>query len=356
MNRKGILFLPLSYNADSMRNIINIVFCDEYCMASGLPLVDKITFLATTEFDSQIDYEGQKITGNEFCQKIRMEIGNDCVEIRQRVVISYAKDIPKVIMDGVREVGKENIIIDLTCGKKDITGSLYTTASIGQIHNMIYVDVPRINGVFPKLERNDYEGIKDKFRMTRYESLDEIENLASLNEMDFIFYKKNIQEIKQAIDSPKIESYCSQIGHVVEEYFSGNEDNYRNAIRTLGLISEEVVSSLGSELYEEFSDLGLKKYNAKRSLDTIRELEEIYQRKETPAETRKKMDPIFSKMPAIFEVFEMIRIYRNRASHYDEFNYKKEEVKLLIDMMLLLFSSMMENGLAERIWADEQYD
>lgn len=353
MRRKGILFIPLSYNADSMRNIINIVFCDEYCKSSDLPFVDKITFLSTSGFDSPILYQGEKLTGYEFCQKISSEIGNDCSETRQRIIVSYAKDIPLVIMDGVREVGKENIIIDLTCGKKDITGSLYTTASISQIHNMIYIEVPRIDGYFPKLERDNYQEIKDKFHMTRYESLNEIENLASLNGMDFIFYKKNIQEIKQNINSPKIESYCSQIEHVVEEYFSNNKDNYRNAIRTMGLISEEIVNSLGFELYNEFSDLVPNKYNAKRSLDTIRELEDIYLRKETPKEIRERMDSIFSKMPAIFEMVEILRIYRNRASHYDNFVYAKEEVKLLIDMLLLIFNDLIDVGLATKLWEQE---
>ena len=65
MDRKGILFIPLSYNADSMKNIINIVFCNQYCKANKLPYVDKINFLATTEFTSDIMYQGKRITGND---------------------------------------------------------------------------------------------------------------------------------------------------------------------------------------------------------------------------------------------------------------------------------------------------
>ena len=42
MDRKGILFIPLSYNADSMKNIINIVFCNQYCSDNKLPYVEKI--------------------------------------------------------------------------------------------------------------------------------------------------------------------------------------------------------------------------------------------------------------------------------------------------------------------------
>ena len=316
-----------------------------------MPYVDKINFLATTEFDSELMYQGNKITGNEFCQLIIREIGGDCVEIRQRVVSSYAKEIPKVIMDGVKEVGKENIIIDLTCGKKDITGSLYTTASIGQISNMIYVEVPRIDGGFPVFDRNNYEYMNGKFTVTRYESLNEIEKIASMNGMDFIFYKKNIQELRQSISSLKIESFCTQLEYVVEEYFSGTEANYRNAIRTLGLINEEIINSIPVESF--FEKLGLKDCDSKKRLNMVAKLESIYQQKEITDEKRQLLDPLFSKIPTAYELFETIRIYRNRASHYMGYEYKREEVKLLMDMLMLVFNGWIDSGMASTIWADK---
>ena len=354
MIRKGILFIPLSYNADSTKNIINIVFCDEFCNKHSLPYVDKITFLATTEFDSDILYQNSKISGTDFCQSIRKTIGDDCVEIRQRVITSYAHDVPVVIMDGVKEVGKENVIIDLTCGKKDITGSLYTTASIGQIRNMIYVDVPRINGCFPVLDRCNYEEIEQTIKLTRYESLEEIEKIASMNGMDFIYYKKNIQEIRQACDSTKIESFCTQIEHVVEEYFSGNDINYRNAIRTIGLVGEDVIGPLSNELYYKYNkDLKLTEYNHKRGLNTIAELEKIYQEKGTPDAKKTMLEPLFSKLPSIYEMFEIIRIYRNIASHYSSYKNKREEVKLLLDIIIMLLNGLIESEFANSIWEDK---
>ena len=353
MDRKGILFIPLSYNADSMKNIINIVFCNQYCIDNQLPYVDKINFLATVDFASDIMYQGKKITGNDFCQLIRQELGADCVEIRQRIVSSYAKDIPRVIMDGVREVGKENIIIDLTCGKKDITGSLYMTASIGNISNMIYVEVFRVNDRFPVFDRNDYDDMLGNFNVMRYESLDEVEKIASLNGMDFIFYKKNIQEIRQSISSLKIKLFCVQLDYVVEEYFSGNESNYRNAIRTLGLINEEVINSIMVELHRSCAELKSKEYNPKKSLNTLAELAKGYPKKYIQDKERQLPDLLFSKLPTVYELFETVRIYRNRASHYLEYQYKREEVKLLIDMIILMFNGLIESGIANQIWVDE---
>ena len=354
--RKGILYIPLSYNADSMTNIINILFCNECCKKFKLPFVDKITFLSVKEeFTQIINYKGEDIVANDFCQKIKMILGEDCVEIRQRVISEYAKDIPKVIMDGVREVGRENIIIDLTCGKKDITGSLYTTASICQIKNMVYIQVPRIDKEFPSLDRNNYPDMENKFTLQRFESLDDIKNLASLNEMDFIYYKKSVQEILQAVNSPKIESYCTQINHIIEEYFSENPDNYRNAIREIGLINEELTNSIGARLYELFSDIGIKKYNEKRSLDTIREIEAKYQEKnleKNDPDTYNALNEKLKESPALFEMLEMLRIYRNRASHYRDHEFSREDVRMLLDILLRIFDAMISVGLAADIWGE----
>ena len=353
MDRKGILFIPLSYNADSIKNIINVVFSNQYCSEKKLPYVDKISFLRTIEFNSDMIYGGKTITINDFYQKIKEEVGSDCVEIRERVVFNYAQDIPNVIMDGVKEVGKNNIIIDLTCGKKDITGSLYMAASIVQITNMIYVEVFRNNAGFPILNRNYYEDMKNNFNMIRYESLKEIENIASLNGMDFIYYKKNIQEIRQAIKSLKMELFCNHLEHVVDEYFSGSEDNYRNAIRTLGLINEEVLNSIKTELLLFYKELKIKETDSRKSLNLVASLEKIYQNKDTPSSQKKILAPFFSSVPIAYEIFETIRIYRNIASHNFGYNYKREEVKLLIDMVMLVFNGLIENGMASKIWGDE---
>ena len=347
--RKGILFIPISYNADSMQNIINILFCDELCREKNLPLVDKITFLVTADFSSTIVFRKEEIPVSAFLDHIRNELKGDCVEIRQRMISNYAKDIPRVIMDGIKEAGKDAIIIDLTCGKKDITGSLYTTASISQIRNMVYIDVPRFNGVFPEFTR-DYASMKGKFTLTRYESMDEIENLASLNEMGFIYYKKNIQEIRPAIPDSKVELYCDQIERAVEKYFSEKDSGYRDAIRELGLINEELMPALGKALHEKYAYLGLKPFKPERSMDTIRELEGRFLAKGTKPEELQALREVFDRNPAIFEMLEILRIYRNRSSHDGGFLYKKEDVKLLIDILMLIFGSLMETGLADDIW------
>ena len=345
--------MPLSTNADSMMNILNIIFCRECSEKYNLPAVNKITLLDSSAQSSEIMLNGEMVDEWQLLAAIRDMLGDSCIEIRHSIITSYAKDIPRVIMSGVKEVGKENIIIDLTCGKKDITGSLYTTASIGQIEHMIYVEVPRIKGVFPKFDRNDYETMRDRFSLIKYESLDEIENLASLNEMDFIFYKKNVDELRSGIGAQKMESYCSQLDHIIEEYFSGISDNYRNAIRELGLISEELTDSLAEYLLNEYEDIASElKTSPRKTLVTVRLFEEKYQNKNTEKEIRERLDPLFAQIPNLFELLESFRLYRNKASHYRSHIFSREEVKLLLDMMLLVFDKIINNGIAGTIWKE----
>ena len=351
--RKGILFIPISYNADSMQNIINILFCDELCKIENLPMVDKITFLTTLDGDSKIVFHKEEIQINSFLEHIRKELKGICVEIRQRTISNYAKDIPVVIMDGIKEVGKDSIIIDLTCGKKDITGSLYTTASISRISNMVYIDVPRLNGAFPEFTR-DYKSMEGKFTITRFESMDEIENLASLNEMGFIYYKKNIQEIRQSIPGVKMETYCGQLERAVEKYFSNKKGSCREAIRELGLVNEDLMPSLGGALYEKYKALGLKPFKRERSLDTIRKLEELFSSKTTEKDTVKWLNEAFGNNPALYEMLEILRIYRNKSAHDVNFEYTKEEVKVLIDMLLLIFNNIIKMDFADTVWKEDE--
>lgn len=354
--RKGILFIPLSTNADSMKNIINIVFCDQYCEEKKLPKVDKITFLSTLDKNSTINCDGEKITPNEFVCRIQEALDGDCVEIRQRTIVNYTRDIPNAIMDGIREVGKENIIIDLTCGQKNITGSLYTTASISRIKNMIYVEVLMVDKVYPKLNRKEYPGIKNKFKLTMFESMNEIENLASLNEVDFIFYKQDVQSIRVTINHPKIEMYCSQLDNAIKKYFSDDILDLRDAVRDFGLINEELIPLVAEKLHDEFSSAGikLKAFKSARSMDTIREIQMLYQAKDANTkEYYPMLHAFFDKVPVLYEMFEILRIYRNRVSHNAESKFLREEVKYLLDTILLIFKGFIENDYYRKFWTED---
>lgn len=353
--RNGILFIPLSYNGDSMLNILNVVFSEKSCEMYNMPMIDKVTFLVAADSPEKIRLQGQEYDSDTACNMLCRSLGEKCYEIRKSLVKNYARDIPMIIMSAVREVGRDRLIIDLTCGKKDITGSLYTSASISQIANMIYVEVNRDSeGRFYQLDKDDVD-LTEKFKLTKYESLDEIERLASLNCMDFIFYKKNIQDMNESASSAKVESYCSQINHVVEEYFSEKKEDYKNAIREVGLINEEMMSALGKYLLEHYKAY-LSEAKSWRSMDVIRTLEAKYQSKEIDAKSKQDLDRFFGKNPVIFEMLEILRIYRNRASHNHHLDFTREEVKLVLDILLQIMNNLSAAGILEEVMGDKDFE
>ncbi len=119
------------------------------------------------------------------------------------------------------------------------------------------------------------------------------------------------------------------------------------------LISEDVARDVGKELFDEYGDLlDKKQFNPSRSLDTIRDLEMIFLKKETKEDVKERLSAVFSHIPAMFEMMETFRIYRNRASHDIQFAFGREDVKLLLDMMLVLINSLIECGIGRKIWED----
>lgn len=353
--RNGILFIPMSYNGDSMLNILNVVFSEESCKLHHLPLVDRVTFLISADSPNKVRLGGIEYDRDVACDMLCRNFSEECTEFRKNNVKNYATDIPNVIMRAVKEVGRDRIIIDLTCGKKDITGSLYTSASISQIMNMIYVEVERDDkGIFYQLDKKDQQ-IGDKYKLIKYESLGEIERLASLNCMDFIFYKKNIQDLSQISNTAKIESYCSQLNHIVEEYFSDNKENYKNAIREVGLINEELVVRVSKYLSDKFPEY-LAQSKIRRDMDVVRVLEGLYQDINTDSDTKKELDIFFGKNPVQFELFEILRVYRNRASHHTNLSFERDDVKLVLDILLHILNNLNSLDLLDTITGDNVYE
>ena len=166
----GILIIPSSPNGDTIENILRIVFDQQSIVDNSLPCVDKVTFLESGNLT------GMKLHGTSYSlasgyEEIFLRLNLAHIECRRRKINKYAEEIPSIIMSAIREVGRENIILDLTSGKKDITGSLYTAATICNISNMIYVEVlRRSDNCFYVLANED--NIQSKYTLTKFQSLD----------------------------------------------------------------------------------------------------------------------------------------------------------------------------------------
>ena len=341
----GLLIMPVSDNGASMRNILNALFSPVIREQYRLPSIQTVSFLfqdavVKEAVTKKVKIDGEKLSMPEACLRLVKEV-EPKAEVRFVTVVDYAKDIPQTILKAVKEVGKSNLVLDLTSGKKDITGILYTAGCISEIENMIYIDCrDEETGEFYTLSISDKE-IAKKVKLTKFETISEIENLASLNHMDFIIYKKSVQEILPNQN----EDYHVKFNHAIDYYFG---KDYQNCIREIGLLNESIVKRLAEFLLEHFQDPRLKGTD---NLGTILNLQREYEKCANPKrwneknglqQTYEKMQPVFSHFPAIFEMVSAVVNYRNLVSHPKQFEPGRDDAKMVIDLMLRVCRSLSE--------------
>lgn len=351
----GILIIPLSINAGSVRNVLNVLCSPVVARKYGLPAIRDVEFLRTPEI-SQVKDGGESLEPWTAVGRITDELGLDG---KIKRINDYAVDIPKCILEEVRTVGRENVVLDLTSGKKDITGSLYTSACIAEIPNMVYVDVKRDEATnqFNVLSHDDAH-ILDKVKLTKFKTIGEIENLASANGMDFIIYKKAVQEIVPR----QQDTIDANFNHAIEAYFRKEEHTYRECIRNVGLILERVLVILDSALKRRFPSLWKSDIKV---LQAVMDLQQKYEECADPKRRRPgkgtggkgraeelnarygQLHPVFSHFPALFEMLSMLTNFRNLVSHDKRFNPRRDDAKLAMDVMLRLLRSMSELKMLE---------
>ena len=347
---QGLLLIPISTNGASMRNVLNVLYSCRVQEKYGLPRFGIVTFLVTPDVKT-VKLDGESLPYFATCQKLVSGL-SPAIEIRCKPIANYAEDIPSTILSAVKENGKSLLIMDLTSGKKDITGMLYTAACISEISNMVYVDVTRNQetGEFRSLSFGDRD-ILDNVRITKSQTISEIENLASLNGMDFIIYRKSIEEtIPDAQERRK-----SMFRHAVESYF---RKQYRECIREVGLINEEVVQEVADRLQPLHDTLHEKHKGRYGKLTAIRNLQEDYEKLSNPrtesveAVIAGSLKRFFDNFPALFEMLSALTNFRNNVSHSRaNFEPERGDAKLAMDMMLHVLAGLTK---IEKVVDDEK--
>ena len=145
----------------------------------------------------------------------------------------------------MKEVGPESIILDLTNGKKDITGSLYTSAIISGIHTMTYTEVKKAengSGYYNLAKEETKIGL---YTLKKMETMDGLAGLAAMNNIEFIAYKKNIRELRDTFpDSSELEHYYTTLDSAVDQYFRPNDKELHSCIQKVGLINENLAGKV----------------------------------------------------------------------------------------------------------------
>lgn len=353
----GILIIPSSPNGDTIENILRIVFDQQSIVDNSLPCVDKVTFLESGNLT------GMKLHGTSYSlasgyEEIFLRLNLAHIECRRRKINKYAEEIPSIIMSAIREVGRENIILDLTSGKKDITGSLYTAATICNISNMIYVEVLRsVDNCFYILANED--SIQSKYILTKFQSLDALENLASQNCMEFVIYKKYVSQINEGRTSQLLELFCSHLNNAIDYYFNGSSIALMQSIRNIGSINEQLIGLISRALCSKFNHLASNNIPS-GVFGPISYYEDLYtklsgKKNRSPDDEQKlhELATVYKFVPTLYHLLESIKRYRNQVSHEIQPHITKDDAKLVIDMMLKILSGLCSSSLATELFEND---
>lgn len=397
---KGLLIIPSSTNGNSLLNVLVAIVSECGRKITKLPEIDAILFLETSNM-KKITITDDKSTAYELgvaYRQIQEILDLNDIEIRYKKIQSEAEQIPEIIGDAIREIGlKDKIIIDLTTGKKEMTGSLYTAGTLSGINNMVYVDVFKTtSGEFYKLWREN--SIAEKFQLRKFQPLKELKTLAFSNDIEFVFYKENINSITKH-ENDVFNSLCDYFSNAVKFYFSNDkkseEENLATCVRNIGLFNEKLIGILYGYFEKVFDetkgDIGIfnKGKNLRDKTPTgilfMNDLykHELHYKSPNPIEqkymakspfqfkphteanseeykqflknTYDKIKIIFDKMPTLYYYLMSIKDYRNKKSHASSsYELNRNETKLLLDINFYLLKNISQDDVYQALFCEEK--
>lgn len=366
--KNGVLIIPSNKNGDTLLNILSIIFDEATKEKYKFPNISKITFLESDspeESENTIILRGEEYSQSDAYRKMISMLGLKGMEVRVKEMVDYVKDIPEILMSAINETGDQDLVVlDLTNGTKEITGTLYTAGTICGIKQMIYVQVKRNKaGKFYRLcEENDKI---DLFELTTFKALENIQVLASMNGMEFVMYKKKIEALRDNRQTVLWESICTRLDDAVNYYFGGNDSDVLHAIQSIGLLNEKIINIVLKK-FGTIWDKHNKNLNRKKecSYDDLRDCEKWYNNhKKNIRDGSAKADDIdkwndygklFQSIPNLYDLINAERVYRNAVSHGLVSKLGKEDAKLAIIIMLRIIDGLECSPLKEELFADEQ--
>lgn len=363
--KPGLLLIPSTNNGATLKNVLAIVFNEYFRKNNGFPEVGRITFLENSTLH-EIHINGESVPPSLAYDQIIRELEITNIEIRKITIDDYSSQIPELVISAVKEVGVSNIIIDLTNGMRDLTGSLYTAASLCKIDNIFYIEVFKHkdeNGreAFYELSPDD-DKIETKYRLRRFESLKEMESLASMNCMEFVMYNDSINDIEKKNTSTQVKMICNNFYVAVADYFRGGL-NIVQAMRCIGVLNENLIKNVSTYMKTKYcrddvleGSKGLRavleKYNDKYNnlCDKKRKGINIDDGDEL---LLTQMSEIFDVLPSLYFMVRTVQSLRNKVAHNQE-QVRREDAKLMITVFLTILDGLQQTGKLSEIYAEEE--
>ena len=379
----GILIIPANKNGDTLLNILTIFLKrdEQDEEINTFPEIGEVVFLQTIGLD-EIKFEGKEYIPAAAYELMLKKIGKQNVITRVIAPINNSGvDIPNIIRDAVKKRESQNyIVLDLTNGSKQITGALYTSGTLCGITNMVYVEVFRDEaGAFHKLwEKNS---LSNKYKIQRFDAMKDLENLASLNNIEFVMYRKIVGEIKENCSYEMIRKWCNKLDRAISAYFI--EEQHVSCIREIGEVNEELITIIEKWIInnppiaiDTRGDINEKAEPEKPRIITLLNENKVGSIENKPIylanknyntslnslqsnnnNTIEKADivkkcygRVFMELPNLYYLLSALRIYRNVADHPKEIDMDREDAKLAIDMIIKIIGELSKCEAAEELF------
>lgn len=315
------LIIPSNLNMSSFENVL-LAYYDKYKEFHSILILE-------TEESDKLDLNKRS--------KIIRDIFTIDIEIREKNISKNTNEkITEIINNSLRQYKREEIVVDLTNGTKEISSLLYMAASLSQIYNINYVVVGKDEEEkFFVLKEQEKENLSKFYSIKNFRPLQDLNSLGRWNYFDLLFYKDKIKKI--------LETYPAELNKLtdtweihfkngLELYFSG-EEKYNNAIQTFGVLLEDV----SNKLYEALSNV--PEYNSKNKRLVF---EDFFNNIRKKHKDRDIFSDYRDKNFVTDYLFNIVREYRNRVAHPSQFKFSEIDVQVIIMIIIIIISNIKD--------------
>lgn len=323
------LIIAGSTNVDNMANVF-------YVANKYFGKIKRIFILDTPEALKEI----KKRT-----KYIHEIIGGDAIVISRTVKDEEVqKIVPQIVSEALSSTegdAEENVVVDLTNGKRRVTTVLYAAASLSKIQNIFYLFVPPQNWA-----KRYYELTESDYEIQKYEPLTEVSELEQSSYFELIFYKdemNNLWRKYEVIPKHVTSKYKELLWHSIHDYFM---KRYKGSIEMCGEICENLALRAyqflkkHKKLKSDKEQIDFAFYITRIRADVLNPLRGKLGGKKDIDQFEKEM----CKLICFDNLLESMRVYRNYTHHLtNHVSFKKRDAKLVLDATILLLNQVSEN-------------
>jgi hypothetical protein len=335
---KPALFIASGVNRDSFTNAL---WALARHLSPGLR-IDKVLVLESSDTKEPMRPDDER---DKYFREIRdhmlLALDRD-VELRIRILPADLQAVmPRLVVDGVKEMGRDAVVIDLTTGTKTMTAVLYACASFARLDHLYKVSVrPKPDGKFAQLWT---EPQPDQwYTVEKLDSLKDVQPLASQSFFDLVAYNDELTEIDGRAPEDFVEEVqlATNFLRMALPLMFGNPPAYRQAVHAIGM-ARESINGLIVKTVEKLDPtaLGLK-------LDDLDKWAKGF-RKALKEGTSPLLAASVPGVLALDCTMDTLRHWRNYSAHAYPTQFGISEVRVAMSTAIHLLETVIT------VWSDE---